>query len=60
LTVSGSTPTDGQNLQGAPNLYLYYKPEREVDGSVYPKINYKPRPSSGAVWPRPRVKRTLN
>lgn len=60
LTVSGSTPTDGQNLQGAPNLYLFYKKEREATGSVFPKINYKPRPSSGAVWPRPRVKRTLN
>jgi hypothetical protein len=60
LTATSGGPTDGQDLQGAPNLYLYYKPEREVDGSVYPKINYKPRPSSGAVWPRPRVKRTLN
>lgn len=60
LTATSGGPTDGQDLQGAPNLYLFYKKEREVNGSVYPKINYKPRPSSGAVWPRPRVKRTLN
>ena len=60
LTATAGGPTDGQDLQGAPNLYLFYKKEREVNGSVYPKINYKPRPSSGAVWPRPRVKRTLN
>ena len=60
LTVSGSTPTDGQNLQGAPNLYLFYRKEREATGSVFPKINFKIRPSTGTVWPRPRVKRTLN
>lgn len=60
LTATSGGPTDGQDLQGAPNLYLYYKKEREADGSVFPKINYKPRPSSGAVWPRPRIKRTLN
>jgi len=59
LTASGSTPTDGQNLQGAPNLFLFYYKERQDTGNTYPKINYKIRPATGAVYPRPRIKRTL-
>jgi len=57
ITTSGG-PTDGQDLQGAPNLFLYYYKERQTDGNTFPKINYKPRPSTGAVFPRPRIKRT--
>jgi len=60
LTATSGGPTDIRDLQGAPNLYLFYRPERPYDGNVYPKINYKLRPASGAVWPRPRIKRTLN
>ena len=60
LTATSGGPTDGRDIQGAPNLFLFYKPERPYDGNVYPKINYKLRPTSGAVWPRPRIKRTLN
>jgi hypothetical protein len=59
LVATSGGPTDGQDLQGAPNLYLYYKKERETSGNVFPKINYKPRPSTGSVYPRPRIKRTL-
>jgi hypothetical protein len=59
LVATSGGPTDGQDLQGAPNLYLYYKKERESSGNVFPKINYKPRPSTGSVYPRPRIKRTL-
>jgi len=58
LTATSGGPTDGQDLQGAPNLTLYYYKEREVTGAVYPKKNYKPRPASGAVYPRPRRKRS--
>jgi subtilisin family serine protease len=59
LTATSGGPTDGQDLQGAPNLYLFYKKERETSGNVFPKINYKPRPTTGSVYPRPRIKRTL-
>lgn len=59
LTASGTTPTAGQNLQGAPNLMLFYYKERQDTGNTYPKINYKIRPAAGAVYPRPRIKRTL-
>jgi hypothetical protein len=57
LTASTGGPTDGQDLQGAPNLFLYYKNEREINGNVFPKFNYKPRPTVGQVWPRLRIKR---
>jgi hypothetical protein len=60
VTATSGGPTDVRDLQGAPNLLLFYRPERPYDGNVYPKINYKVRPTSGAVWPRPRIKRTLN
>lgn len=59
LTATSGGPADGQDLQGAPNLFLYYRKERAVDGNVFPKTNYNFRPSSGAVYPRPRVRRTL-
>jgi hypothetical protein len=57
LTASTDGPTDGQDLQGAPNLFLYYKKERETAGNVFPKFNYKPRPTTGQLWPRVRIRR---
>ena len=59
VVATSGGPTDGQDLQGAPNLYLFYKKERETSGNVFPKINYKTRPTTGSVYPRPRIKRTL-
>lgn len=58
LTTTSGGPTDGQDLQGAPNLFLYYYKERQISGNTFPKINYKPRPASGSVFPRPRIRRT--
>jgi hypothetical protein len=59
LVESNGGPGDGQDLQDAPNLFLYYKKEREVSGNVFPKINYQSRPATGAVWPRRRIRQTL-
>jgi hypothetical protein len=59
LTANTNGPTNGQDLQGAANLVLYYYKERLVDGNTFPKINYKPRPTTGAVYPRSRIRRTL-
>jgi hypothetical protein len=57
LTASTGGPTDDQDLQGAPNLFLFYKREREIAGNVFPKFNNKFRPSTGQVWPRVRIRR---
>ena len=59
LTATSGGPTDGQDLQGAANLFLYYAKERATTGNVHPKLNYKPRPSTGSVYPRTRIRRTL-
>ena len=59
LTATSGGAADGQDLQGAANLFLYYYKERAVSGNTFPKINYKPRPATGAVYPRPRIRRTL-
>ena len=58
LTATTGGPADAQDLQGAANLVLYYYKERLVSGNTFPKINYKPRPTSGAVYPRTRIRRT--
>jgi hypothetical protein len=59
LTATNGGPTDGQDLQGAANLFLFYLKERASAGSVFPKINYKPRPATGSVYPRTRIRHTL-
>lgn len=58
LTATSGGPADGQDLQGAANLFLYYKKEREETGQTVPKLNVMPRPTSGAVFPRTRIRRT--
>lgn len=48
------------DLRGASNRYLYYYKERPITGETYPKKNFLPRPTSGVVYPRPRIRRTAN
>lgn len=57
INDTGGGPTDTASLQGSPNKYLFYRIERPVTGNTFPKLNYKLRPSSGAVYPRPRIRR---
>lgn len=59
LFVRSGGPTDGQDLQGAPNKTLFYRKERESTGNVFPKTNYNVRPTTGSVYPRPRIRRTI-
>jgi hypothetical protein len=58
LTATSGGATDSQDLQGAANLLLYYYKERAVNGNTFPKINFKPRPAAGSVYPRTRIRRT--
>jgi len=44
-------------LYGGPNKFAAYRKERPSTGNVFPKINMKLRPSTGAAWPRPRIRR---
>jgi subtilisin family serine protease len=59
LTVSNGGPTDGQDLQGTANLYLFYKKERTSTGNTHPKTNFKQKPASGSVFPRTKIRRTI-
>lgn len=59
LVESFDGPADGQDLQGAPNKFLYYKKEREDAGVTIPKVDCYPRPITGAVYPRTRIRRTF-
>lgn len=58
ITDTGGSFSDYTSLQGSPNRFLYYKKERESSGQAWPKKSYFIRPSSGAVYPRTKVKRT--
>lgn len=39
------------------NRYLFYFKERQEGGQVYPPVTQKARPTSGAVFPRPRIRK---
>jgi hypothetical protein len=56
LTTSSGGPTDGQDLQGAPNLFLFYHKEREESGNIFPRRTTRQRPTSGAVYPRQKIR----
>ncbi len=49
---------DTSSLQGGPNRILFYNKERQTEGFVFPKINYRVRPAVGAVYPRSKIRRT--
>jgi hypothetical protein len=51
-------PTDSTDLQGSENLFLFYPLERPTTGNMFPKRNYNVRPATGAVYPRPRIRRS--
>lgn len=57
MTSSSGGFGDYYDIQGAPNRYLAYRTERPSTGGVFPKHNYFIRPSSGAVYPRVKVKK---
>jgi hypothetical protein len=47
---------DTSDINGAPNLFLYYKREREISGNSFPKTTYQVRPATGSVYPRQRIR----
>jgi hypothetical protein len=57
ITATAGGVADYTDLQGSANRYLFYVNERLAQGEVYPKNNYKARPSTGSVFPRTRILR---
>ncbi len=50
-------PMDRTSLQGAPNRILRWFNQRVESGNSFPKKNFAGRPTSGAVYPRPRIRK---
>jgi hypothetical protein len=48
-------PADVTDLQGSPNRYLFFVKQRPDNGQVGPKFNLGSRPTSGLVYPRPKI-----
>jgi hypothetical protein len=58
ITDTGGGTNDLTSLQGSDNRFLYARKERQDTGTAFPKLDYKPRPTSGTVYPRTRINRT--
>jgi len=50
-------PTDWQSLRGGANLFARWFNQRPESGTSFPQKNFRPRTSSGRVYPRPRIRR---
>lgn len=50
-------PTDWQSLRGGANLFARWFNQRPESGTSFPQKNFRPRASSGRVYPRPRIRR---
>lgn len=48
---------DRQSLQGGPNKIARWKNQRAVSGEAYPRKTISYRPTSGAVYPRTRIRK---
>lgn len=57
ITDTGGGQRDTTSLRGAPNQFIFAKKLRPDDGNTFPVSNYFVRPTSGAVWPRPQIRR---
>ena len=57
ITDTTGGPADLRDLQGAPDKYLFYRKERPDTGTTVPKLAVGVRPTAGATWPRPRIRR---
>jgi len=50
-------PMDLTSLQGGPNKILRWINQRPEEGFAYPQRNFKPRPTTGAVYPRTKIRK---
>lgn len=57
LDTDTDDPMDLNSLQGSPNRYLRWKNQRSESGTTFPQKNFRPRPTTGSAYPRPRIRR---
>jgi hypothetical protein len=58
-TTGAANYGNSQWFGNSNNRYLFYKLERPTSGQSLPKTTFKNRPTTGSVYPRPRIKQTL-
>jgi hypothetical protein len=54
---TGGSYNDNTSLQGGANRFAYYRKERPDNGLLIPKTVRFIRPDTGAVFPRPQIRR---
>ena len=54
---AADNPMDTTSLQGGPNKILRWINQRPSEGMAFPQRNFKPRPTTGAVYPRARIRK---
>jgi hypothetical protein len=57
ITDTGGSYDDNTSLQGSANRFAYYRKERPDNGLLIPKTVRFIRPDTGAVFPRPQIRR---
>jgi hypothetical protein len=55
MSDSAGGYNDSGSLQSGNNRIAHYFKERPDQGPVFPKINLRTRPSTGMIFPRPRI-----
>lgn len=55
MTTTTGGPSDYTDLQGSGNKFLFFFKERLDNGMISPKQNLGIRPSSGMMYPRPKI-----
>lgn len=55
LVATSGGPADIRDIQDAPNKFLYYRKDRPETGLSVPRDTSGVRPSTGQVWPRPKI-----
>jgi subtilisin family serine protease len=55
MTTTSGGPSDFTDLQGSDNKFLFFFKERLENGMVSPKQNLGIRPSTGMMYPRPKI-----
>lgn len=56
ITDSAGGLADYSSLQGSSNRYLFYRRERPLTGTAWPKLNFLERPTQGLMYPRVSAK----
>jgi len=57
LDTGTDNPMDTSSLQGAQNAFARWINQRTLAGVTFPQKNFRPRPTTGLAYPRPRIRK---